>query len=596
MINKANNLLRFTKLAFHENSFLSSIVVACKILTNCLPALKILVLGNLIDKICQSEGFNRSAIMLNLFLVVFIYFFEHLIGVFEKTVFCIFSIRINNEAEDTFYKKLSAIKYSVLEDDESNDLIFRVKEGIDSRFSSGFSKTLDMFGLIIRFASILSVVVATSPATSAVLLVVFLCLLPLYRKIGSDNYEAFAEANKEYRRARSFRMILNEKEFANEREMFSYGSFFNVKWKKHYNGAIDKELIAARKNHLMILAVTALTAILTTLLSGILVPSVVTGKILLGDFVVIVTQLFNLVHFMSWNYSYMVDDITENSLYYEDFEKFLALDEITMVQKENAAIAGCESYEIKIENLSFKYPGCEDYVLKDFSYTFHSGNHYAIVGKNGAGKSTLVKLILGLYDEFEGSITINGADIRTLSSKTLKSIFSVVFQDYSKYALPILDNILLDKKKDDAAIKQVEDVLGQLGVLDEINHFDKGINATLGKTDTDGIDLSGGQWQKIAIARGAVSDAGIVILDEPSSALDPISEKKLYSLYNNVFSDRTTIVITHRLGNTQSQDEIIVIDEGRVAESGDYQALMDKKALFYDMYTKQRGWYEEAYA
>ena len=575
---------------------MSTILVLLQLLSNFTPAPKILAIGNLIEGIAKTEALKNSVILLKLVLVISIYLAEYLLHVFESIVLNRFSIVTNNKAEDTFYKKISRIKYSVLENDESNDLIFRVKEGIDSRFSSGFSKTLDMFGLIIRFASILSVVVATSPATGAVLLVVFLCLLPLYRKIGSDNYEAFAEANKEYRRARSFRMILNEKEFANEREMFSYGSFFNAKWKKHYNSAIDKELIAARKNHLMILAVTALTAILTTLLSGILVPSVVTGKILLGDFIVIVTQLFNLVHFMSWNYSYMVDDITENSLYYEDYKKFLALDEITMVQKDNAAIAGCESYEIKIENLSFKYPGCEDYVLKDFSYTFHSGNHYAIVGKNGAGKSTLVKLILGLYDEFEGSITINGVDVRTLSSKTLKSIFAVVFQDYSKYALPILDNILLDKKKDDAAIKQVEDALGQLGVMDEINHFDKGINTTLGKTDTDGIDLSGGQWQKIAIARGAVSDAGIVILDEPSSALDPISEKKLYSLYNNVFSDRTTIVITHRLGNTQSQDEIIVIDDGRVAESGDYQALMDKKALFYDMYTKQRGWYEEAYA
>lgn len=582
--------------AFASSPGMSVILVLFRLLSNFTPALKILTIGNLIEGIARTEALMNADILLKLVLVISIYLAEYLLHVFESIILNRFSIVTNNKAEDTFYKKISSIKYSVLEDDESNDLIFRVKEGIDSRFSSGFSKTLDMFGLIIRFASILSVVVATSPATSAVLLVVFLCLLPLYRKIGSDNYEAFAEANKEYRRARSFRMILNEKEFANEREMFSYGSFFNAKWKKHYNSAIDKELIAARKNHLIILVVTALTAILTTLLSGILVPSVVTGKILLGDFIVIVTQLFNLVHFMSWNYSYMVDDITENSLYYEDFEKLLALDEMAMKQKDNAAIAGCESYEIKIENLSFKYPGGEDYVLKDFSYTFHSGNHYAIVGKNGAGKSTLVKLILGLYDEFEGSITINGADVRTLSSKTLKSIFSVVFQDYSKYALPILDNILLDKKKDDAAIKQVEDALGQLGVLDEINHFDKGINATLGKTDTDGIDLSGGQWQKIAIARGAVSNAGIVILDEPSSALDPISEKKLYSLYNNVFSDRTTIVITHRLGNTQSQDEIIVIDEGRVAESGDYQTLMDKKALFYDMYTKQRGWYEEAYA
>ena len=596
MVKKIIKKFKYIRWAFASSPGMSVILVLLRLLSNFTPALKILTIGNLIEGIARTEALKNADILLKLVLVIAIYLAEYLLHVFESIVLNRFSIVTNNKAEDTFYRKISHIKYSVLEDDESNDLIFRVKEGIDSRFSSGFSKTLDMLGLIIRFASILSVVVATSPATGVVLSVVFLCLLPLYRKIGSDNYEAFAEANKEYRRARSFRMILNEKEFANEREMFSYGSFFNAKWKKHYNSAIDKELIAARKNHLMILAVTALTAILTTLLSGILVPSVVTGKILLGDFIVIVTQLFNLVHFMSWNYSYMVDDITENSLYHEDFEKFLALDEMAMEQKDNATIAGCKSYEIKIENLTFKYPGCEDYVLKDFSYTFHSGNHYAIVGKNGAGKSTLVKLILGLYDEFEGSITINGADVRTLSSKTLKSIFSVVFQDYSKYALPILDNILLDKKKDYTAIKQVEDALGQLGVLDEINHFDKGINATLGKTDTDGIDLSGGQWQKIAIARGAVSDAGIVILDEPSSALDPISEKKLYSLYNNVFSDRTTIVITHRLGNTQSQDEIIVIDEGRVAESGDYQTLMDKKALFYDMYTKQRGWYEEAYA
>lgn len=287
--------------AFASSPVMSVILVLLRLLSNFTPALKILTIGNLIESIAKTEALKNSDILLKLVLVISIYLAEYLLHVFESIVLNRFSIITNNKAEDTFYKKISRIKYSVLEDDESNDLIFRVKEGIDSRFSSGFSKTLDMFGLIIRFASILSVVVATSPATGVVLSVVFLCLLPLYRKIGSDNYEAFAEANKEYRRARSFRMILNEKEFANEREMFSYGSFFNAKWKKHYNSAIDKELIAARKNHLMILAVTALTAILTTLLSGILVPSVVTGKILLGDFIVIVTQLFNLVHFMSWN-------------------------------------------------------------------------------------------------------------------------------------------------------------------------------------------------------------------------------------------------------------------------------------------------------
>lgn len=583
--------VRYIRNAYQESKQYTLAIVILNVLAGCMPALKVLAVGKLIDDVLRLEALGRQRIVLDACLVAGVYLLEYMLTALHRFLNTQFTIRLNNGMEDKFYAKLSQMKYAVLEDNDSNDLIFQVKDGIEQKFADGFSKILEFAGLIFNAASILAVVLAKSVWTGVILLIVFVCLVPLYRKLGEDNYEAYAEANKEYRRARNYRQILTEREYANERELFGYSAFFNQKWKERYLSAVQKSEKASRQNHFLILTVTGAVAALTTLLSSILIPALRSGAVSLGVYVVIVTQLFNLVHFMSWNFSYIVDDLSENSLYLKDFDAYMKLAAVTEPQKGKSAPKAC--IRIRVENLSFRYPGCEEYVLKNVSFEFQEGKHYAIVGKNGAGKTTLIKLLLGLYDAYEGDIFINDTNMREMTPAEIHSVFSVVFQDFAKYAMTVKENILLSYSDHSEMVQKAETVLVQLGMMDDIQQLKKGLDTSLGKVDEDGVDLSGGQWQKIALARGAVSDACVYILDEPSSSLDPISERNLYGIYNDMFKRNTTILITHRLGNTKNQDEILVLDGGRLAEHGNHNELMKRGAVYYDMYVKQRSWYGE---
>lgn len=583
--------IRYIKNAFHESKGYTFLIILLNTLVSCMLALKVLAVGKLIDDAGAFQELGISRITMDACLIILVYLLEYVFASVQSYLNYKFTIRLNNRMEDRYYSKLSCVKYAVLEDNDKNNLIYQVKDGIGKKFAEGFSRVLDLAGLVVRIGSMFFVLLTKNVWTGLLLLLVFCCLVPLYRKIGEDNYEAYAESNKEFRRARSYRLVVSDREYANERQVFGYFPFFNEKWKARYHSAIGKELKASRQNHLKILVITAAVAALTTLLSGVMLPALLNGSITLGVYVALVTQLYNLVHYMSWNFSYIIDDLSENQLYLEDFDAFMKLDEVS--ESDSGAKASGDNLEIKVENLSFRYPGCEEYVLKNFSFVFRKGKHYAIVGKNGAGKTTLVKLLLGLYDDYEGKILINGTDLRSLSREEIRNVFSTVFQDYAKYALTVKENVLLDQVGRPEKQQQAEDILARLGVLGEIRQLRDGMNTYLGKIDQNGVDLSGGQWQKIAIARGAVSDADVYILDEPSSSLDPISEKNLYEIYNSIFKDRTTILITHRLGNTRDQDEILVLDAGCLVEHGHHTMLMEQKSVYYDMYIRQRSWYYE---
>lgn len=584
--------IRYIQNAFYQSKLYTSLIVFLNVLVSSMPAVKVLAIGKLIDDATKWGESGTQLIVNDACRVLLIYLLEYSLASIQSYLNYKFFVQLNNKMEDRFFSRLSKIKYAVLEDNDCNDLIYQVKDGIEKKFAAGFAKILEFVGFAVSVGSILFLVLTKSIWTGLVLIIVFLCLVPLYRKIGEDNYEAYAESNKEFRQAQNYRRILSDREYANEREVFGYSAFFNQKWKQRYESAIKKELRASKSNHIKILVVTACVTVLTTLLSGILLPMLLNGSLTVGVYVVIVTQLYNLVHFMSWNFSYIIDELAENQLYLADYDAFLKLDIVNQEEKEKKKLIG--EICIRMENLFFKYPGCEDYVLKDFSYKFIEGKHYAIVGKNGAGKTTLVKLLLGLYDDYEGRILINDIDIREFSQAELKEIFSTVFQDYAKYAMTVNENILFEQTGDTVKEDQVKQVLKQLNVFEEIQELKKGMDTTLGKIEEDGVDFSGGQWQKIAIARGAVSDACVYILDEPSSSLDPISEKHLYELYNQIFETKTTILITHRLGNTKEQDEILVLEDGCLVEYGHHRMLMEKKAVYYDMYQKQRSWYHEA--
>lgn len=248
-----------------------------------------------------------------------------------------------------------------------------------------------------------------------------------------------------------------------------------------------------------------------------------------------------------------------------------------------------KKYEVEFKNVSFKYPGTDNWILKNINLKFDLGKKLAIVGQNGCGKTTFVKLLIRFYDVTEGEILLNGINIKKYRYDEYLKIFSVVFQDFNLFAYPLAQNIAsgmdYDKEK---VVQSLKDV----GMYDDVQKWDKGIQTYLYKDiDENGISVSKGQEQKIAIARALYQDSPFLILDEPTASLDPISEAEIYEKLGEIIKDRTAIFISHRLSSCKFSDKIIVFDKGEIAETGDHDSLISKNGMYKKLWDAQAEFY-----
>ena len=250
---------------------------------------------------------------------------------------------------------------------------------------------------------------------------------------------------------------------------------------------------------------------------------------------------------------------------------------------------GCE-YEIEFCNVSFRYPGANDDSLRNLSLKFKLGKRLAIVGKNGSGKSTFIKLLCRLYDPTEGEIRLNGVDIRKYDYEEYLKIFSVVFQDFKLFSFSLGQNVATAMEYDR---EKAEQCLSKAGLSEHLKNMPKGLDTALYKDfESEGVEISGGEAQKVALARALYKDAPIVVLDEPTAALDPIAEAEVYTKFNEIIGDKTAIYISHRLSSCKFCDEIAVFDEGAVVQRGSHEELLKENGLYHALWTAQAQYYE----
>lgn len=249
-------------------------------------------------------------------------------------------------------------------------------------------------------------------------------------------------------------------------------------------------------------------------------------------------------------------------------------------------------YDVEFKDVSFKYPGSEEYVLRNVSLKLHIGERLAVVGMNGAGKTTMIKLLCRLYDPTEGTIYLNGIDIKKYDYNEYLSLFSVVFQDFNLFSFPVDQNIATSADVDN---KWLGKCLESAGVNDAVMNKKKGASTFIGKDfSKDGVDFSGGEMQKIAIARALYKNASIIILDEPTAALDPISEFEIYSRFDTLIGNKTAIYISHRLSSCRFCNDIVVFHEGEIVQRGSHDELIKYEgSKYHEMWNAQAQYYEE---
>lgn len=282
------------------------------------------------------------------------------------------------------------------------------------------------------------------------------------------------------------------------------------------------------------------------------------------------SSIVMLLQFLSWLDPYM---------------EFMALAEET--KQEGGLLFRGEVETIEFKNVTFTYPNAENPVLKNISFSVKKGEKISIVGLNGAGKSTLVKLICRMYKADSGEILVNGKNIYDYDYLSYMNTISAVFQDYRLFNFTIAENISCQAK--DADTERIENLVEEVGLKEKVEELPQGILSRFGKDyDQEGIELSGGQGQKIAIARALYKKASMVILDEPASALDPIAEAEIYEKFNSLVEDKTAIYISHRMSSSVFCDKILIIDGGTVADYDTHENLMKKtESLYYKLFQSQ---------
>lgn len=249
-------------------------------------------------------------------------------------------------------------------------------------------------------------------------------------------------------------------------------------------------------------------------------------------------------------------------------------------------------YRIVFDHVSFQYPGSEKYALKDINMEFQLGEKMAVVGMNGSGKSTFTKLLCRLYAPTEGTIYMNGIDIRRYDYQEYLSLFSVVFQDFKLFSFTLGENVAV---AEDYQEEPVRDALVKAGMEEFLEEHGNSLAANLYRDfDKDGIEVSGGEAQKIALARAVCKGAPFVLLDEPTAALDPLAEYEIYKRFNELVADRTTVYISHRMSSCRFCGDIAVFHEGRMVQRGNHESLMEETdGKYYELWTAQAQYYQK---
>lgn len=396
---------------------------------------------------------------------------------------------------------------------------------------------------------------------------------------------------KNWRKTYYMQEITTNFDYAKDIRMFNVKDWLLSKYQELHKERADAE----KKNAYCWLIKGIVTNLCNVCSLGIvyawLVYSVAKKEMTIGDFSLYLAAATTLFSYMNQLLNH-IKELLARSREVDDFRSFVELNEGD-VAETGIPVPEFSSYEFRFEQVSFCYPKAENYALKKLNLTLKAGERLAVVGLNGAGKSTLIKLLLRLYEPTEGTIYLNGVDIRTYNRESYYRVFAPVFQEVNLFAFPLCENISMEPPAHTDKQK-AEQCLVDAGFEERLNELPEGVSTQVLKVlYDDGVDFSGGEKQKIALARALYKNAPVVVLDEPTAALDALAEQRLYQEFDRLIGGKTAVYISHRLSSTQFCDTVAMFEGGEMVEYGTHRSLMAKKGAYAKMFEVQAQYYVE---
>lgn len=497
---------------------------------------------------------------------------------------------VNQKITYAIVKKFCSVEYFYLEDKEMNDTINLMGREPDVKLVERFENAVNAISYVVILAgSTLFLMQISCGLMLGFALMLILTVFYNYKGMDMMN-DIIVEQTLDERKLQYMSDMLSDKSMLYELKIYRGIGYMVQKWKREAKRIFNQRLrviLKAQRYFIWTTVLFIVWALITALFFSKMLLAHQISFGLFTSFILSIASIMNSTELFSNELSALRRKNVEISQYH----KFMNLPDSKEGDKKLEKDAGGK-YHIEFRNVSFTYPSTKRQILKHVSFQFDSGESLALVGENGAGKSTLVKLLLGLYQPDEGAIYVNQCDLREMDQDSMKALFSVIFQDYTRYAMTLRENVAfgnLQRMDDDERIVQAL----RDGMAEDVMLLGKkGLDMNLGKIEDDGIDLSGGQWQRVALSRALLSDAAFIVLDEPTAAMDPVAESRMYESFFEVMRERGSIMVSHRLASAKMADKIIVLHDGQVCETGNHGELMKQHGLYYEMYMQQSSWYQ----
>ncbi|HAT4258089.1 ABC transporter ATP-binding protein [Clostridium perfringens] len=509
---------------------------------------------------------------------------------------CAYSPRVTKIRTDYITMISDKIMKMDFKNTEDPEVLNKIKSVMNAVMSNNtgvegvYHTLLGLFGRLTAFVGYISIVLFLSPWILLFLIINVLISYALTMRVKKYEYSQKEKAADKDRRTFYVFDTMYDFAYGKDIRIYDLKNILIDKFKKFRGERIDISNDVQEKQLKVKIVDVILLVIREFVVYGYLIYNVLFTGMSIGDF----TMYFSTINgFGDWMKGILDDlaNIKAQNMYLDDMREFL---EIKSEDKEKTRdIPIDSSYEIEFKNVSFKYPKTDKYIYKNLSLKIKKGQRLAIVGINGAGKTTFVKLLCRLYEPTSGEILINGVNIKDFSKEEYYKILSVVFQDIKTFAFTVAENVSLENLED-VDREKVLHCIEKAGVGDKINSLKKGIDTSLLKIlDGEGIELSGGENQKLALARALYKNGKIVILDEPTSALDAVAEYNIYKGFDELIGDKTAIYISHRLASTKFCDVIAFFENGEIVEYGTHEELLKKNGKYSDMFNIQAQYYKE---
>ena len=455
------------------------------------------------------------------------------------------------------------------------------------------------FDAISKFISLVSyvIVLMTAPDMWWAAVVMILVSVPTavvsfsYRR---KNYMYMRYRSKDRRQMNYYSDIMVNKDIVKEIRMFDLGDRFTDRFDEVFDGYYKgiRKLIV--RENIWQITVTVISSVVNCVFFAMIAYQVFTGRIQIGDYSLYTGALTSIASNVASLISVSAN-VYEGTLFVDNLIAFMKVNPTVVPSKEvPERISHGGAHTIEFKNVSFRYPGTQRDVLKNINLTIRPGETAVLVGLNGAGKTTFIKLLTRLYDPTEGQIFLDGKDLREYDVKDLYSMFGIIFQDFGKYAVDVSENIEFGDIHRQHSDGDVRNAAISANADEFIGKLPDGYETPLMRYfEPNGIELSIGQWQKLAIARAFYSTSDILILDEPTASLDPIAEQEIFNQFDKLREDKTTIFVSHRLSSATMATKIIVLEYGELIEEGTHKELMDKKGKYFELFTTQASRYVE---